>query len=114
MGGPIADDSPNEERMQIAEKTYEYGISNYPNPYNPTTTINYQIKEMGNVNITVFDALGRTVKVLVNDIKQPGEYNILFDGSNLSNGVYYYRMQAGNFVETKKNDHDEITSPQRN
>ena len=102
MGGPIADDSPKEERMQIAEKIYEYGISNYPNPYNPTTTINYQIKEMGNVNITVFDALGRTVKVLVNDIKQPGDYNIHFDGSNLSNGVYYYRMQAGNFVETKK------------
>jgi hypothetical protein len=102
MGGPIADDNPNEERMQIAEKTYEYGISNYPNPYNPTTTINYQIKEMGNVNITVFDALGRTVKVLVNDIKQPGDYNILFDGSNLSNGVYYYRMQSGKFVETKK------------
>ena len=102
MGGPIANDNPNEERMQIAEKIYEYGISNYPNPYNPTTTISYQIKEMGNVNITVFDALGRTVKVLVNDIKQPGVYNILFDGSNLSNGVYYYRMQAGNFVETKK------------
>ena len=102
MGGPVADDNPKEERMQIAEKEYEYGISNYPNPYNPTTTINYQIKEMGNVNITVFDALGRTVKVLVNDVKQPGDYNILFDGSNLSNGVYYYRMNSGKFVETKK------------
>lgn len=87
---------------EAVEEIIEYEISNYPNPYNPTTTINYKIKEMGNVNITVYDALGREVSVLVNDFKQPGEYNVLFDGSNLSNGVYYYRMQSGNFLETKK------------
>ncbi len=87
---------------EAVEEIIEYEISNYPNPYNPTTTINYKIKEMGNVNITVYDALGREVSVLVNDFKQPGEYNVLFDGSNLSNGVYYYRMQSGNFLEKKK------------
>ncbi len=82
--------------------TYEYGISNYPNPYNPSTTINFQIKETGNVTITVYDALGRKVKELVNEVKQPGSYNILFDGTNLSSGIYFYTMRVNNFTASKK------------
>ncbi len=82
--------------------TYEYGIANYPNPYNPSTTINFQIKETGNVTITVYDALGREVKELVKEVKQPGSYNILFDGTNLSSGIYFYTMSVNNFTASKK------------
>ena len=102
MGGPQRDDTAQDERMQIAEKIYEYGISNYPNPYNPTTTISYSIKEQGNVQITVYDALGRKVADLVNEIKQPGSYSALFNGSNLTSGIYFYTMKVNDFMETKK------------
>ena len=82
--------------------TYEYGIDNYPNPFNPTSTINYTIKEIGNVNITIYDALGRKVKELVNEIKTPGSYEVKFDGSNLASGIYIYTMKVNNFFSSKK------------
>ncbi len=94
---PSGNDSTN-----VTEIVYDYNIDNYPNPFNPTTTINYTVKETGNVNITVFDALGRKVKELVNEIKQPGAYNITFDATNLSNGVYYYTMKVNDFIKTNK------------
>ncbi len=102
MGGPQRDDTAQDERMQIFEKTYEYGISNYPNPYNPTTTISYSIKEQGTVQITVYDALGRKIVDLVNEIKQPGSYDAMFNGSNLTSGIYFYTMKVNDFMETKK------------
>ncbi|MDD5360807.1 MAG: M14 family zinc carboxypeptidase [Ignavibacteria bacterium] len=75
---------------------------NYPNPFNPTTQINYAIAKEGMVKISVFDVLGREVKVLVNDIKKPGYYAVEFDGANLSSGFYFYRLESENFVSTKK------------
>ena len=75
---------------------------NYPNPFNPTTEIRYQIPEAGWVTLKVFDLLGREVATLVNETKQPGEYTVTWDAEGVPSGVYYYRMTAGSFVETKK------------
>jgi|GEM_PF-2104337 len=75
---------------------------NYPNPFNPSTTIAYSLPQAGNVTLKIYDALGREVATLVNDFKSEGEYRVQFNGSSLSSGMYFYRLQAGSFVETKK------------
>lgn len=75
---------------------------NYPNPFNPTTIIRYRVTLAGQVNLIVFKLLGQKVATLV-DLKQsPGEYSISFDASRLSSGVYFYRLTAGHFVQTRK------------
>jgi hypothetical protein len=81
--------------------TYELR-QNYPNPFNPITTIQYQIPQKNHVTLKVFDVLGRDVAILVNDQKPAGTYTIQFDGSNYTSGVYFYRLQAGAYVNTKK------------
>jgi hypothetical protein len=82
---------------------------NYPNPFNPSTTIKYTIGGAGgsglgarDVELRVYDVLGREVAVLVNERKPPGRYEVTFDASRLASGVYFYRMQAGDFVQTRK------------
>ena len=75
---------------------------NYPNPFNPNTTIKYQIPELSSVTLKVFDVLGNEVAILVNEEKQPRSYEVEFDGSGLASGLYFYKIQAGEFVETKK------------
>ncbi len=83
--------------------TRDYHLSqNYPNPFNPTTTISYQLSAFSRVKLKVYNMLGREVATLVNEEKAPGNYEVKFDGSNLSSGVYFYRMQVGNFTQTKK------------
>lgn len=77
-------------------------LQNYPNPFNPTTTIEFSIPKSSIVNLKIFDLLGREVAVLVNEQKPPGTYTVQFDGSRLASGVYFYRLQAENFVQTKK------------
>ncbi len=82
---------------------------NYPNPFNPSTTIQYSIPSNKNssegatlVTLKIYDLLGREVETLVNEQKLPGFYEIKFSAANLSSGVYFYRIKAANFVETKK------------
>lgn len=75
---------------------------NYPNPFNPATNIKFQIPKSGLVKLTIFDALGKEVQTLVNQQLSHGTYSADFDGSNLPSGVYYYRIEAGSFTETKK------------
>jgi len=75
---------------------------NYPNPFNPTTAINYSIPKKSNVSLTVYDVLGSEVSDLVNKQQPQGNYEVEFDGSNFTSGIYFYRFQAGDFVETKK------------
>ena len=75
---------------------------NYPNPFNPVTKITYEIPVQSNVLLKVYDIIGNEVATLVNEPKPAGSYNILFDATNLSSGVYFYRMQAGDYIEAKK------------
>ena len=82
---------------------FTYNISqNYPNPFNPATTISYQLKNDGLVTIKVYDQLGKEVATLLNEEKSAGSYQIEFNASSLASGVYYYRINAGSFVDTKK------------
>ena len=75
---------------------------NYPNPFNPSTTITYKIPNANHITLMVYDVLGREVATLVNELKQPGKYEVQWDAKNFSSGLYFYRMAAGTFVETKK------------
>ena len=75
---------------------------NYPNPFNPVTTINYTVASKDFVSIKVYDVLGNEIATLVNGEKPAGSYSVNFNASKLSSGVYFYRMKAGSFVETKK------------
>ena len=75
---------------------------NYPNPFNPETRIAYTIGGASEVKLAVYDVLGREVAVLVSERKAPGSYQVKLDGSNLVSGVYLYRLQAGDFVQTKR------------
>ncbi len=75
---------------------------NYPNPFNPKTKISYQIPELSYVTLKVYDVLGKEVAILVNEEKLIGNYEVEFNAENLPSGVYFYRLQAGSFVETKK------------
>lgn len=85
----------------IAPSSYSL-TQNYPNPFNPITNISFSIPVEGLVKLKVFDLTGREVAVLVNELKTPGNYNVSFNGSTLSSGVYFYRIEAGSFVETKR------------
>jgi hypothetical protein len=75
---------------------------NFPNPFNPVTKISYQIPKAGFVTLKVFDILGREVQMLVNENQEAGTFSILFNGENLPSGVYYYKLESNNFVDTKK------------
>lgn len=75
---------------------------NYPNPFNPSTKIKFSIQSFGNVSLTVFDISGRLIQNLVNETKQPGNYEVEFNGAHLSSGTYLYKLQAGEYIETKR------------
>lgn len=77
-------------------------FNNYPNPFNPKTKIKFSIRSNRWVKISIYDLLGRQVAELVNQFKEKGEYDLEFNGSNLASGIYFYRIEAGDFVESKK------------
>jgi hypothetical protein len=80
-----------------------YALSqNYPNPFNPSTVINYDIPQDSRVTLKVYDMLGQEVATLVDDFKTAGRYNITFNASHLSTGVYIYQLRAGDYVSVKK------------
>lgn len=81
----------------------QYSLSqNFPNPFNPSTTISYQIPVQGLVKITITDLLGKEVGVIVNEFKPAGTFKAVFDGSGISSGVYFYRLESGDYTVTKK------------
>jgi hypothetical protein len=75
---------------------------NYPNPFNPSTTINFSIGNVSNVKLRVYNILGQRVATLLDAKMNPGSHSVIFDGSKLSTGVYFYRLEAGQFVSVKK------------
>ena len=77
-------------------------VQNYPNPFNPITRIEYSIPHYSLVMLKVYDILGREIATLVNEEKPSGNYDVEFDGSNLSSGIYFYKLQTGNYTSVKK------------
>jgi len=75
---------------------------NYPNPFNPTTTIRYALPRAGMVRIEVYDVTGQRVRLLADRVEEAGVHSVVFDAGTLASGTYFYRMQAGEFVETKR------------
>lgn len=75
---------------------------NYPNPFNPSTTIRYELPKQVLVSLKVYNVLGQEVASLVSEVQIAGKHQVEFHGENLSSGVYFYRLQAGEFVDTKK------------
>jgi len=75
---------------------------NYPNPFNPITIINYELGITNFVSLKVYDLLGKEVLTLVSENKQPGKYSVTFDGSNFASGIYFYKLEAGDFVQTRR------------
>jgi photosystem II stability/assembly factor-like uncharacterized protein len=92
-------DNPN----LIAQIPNQFALEqNYPNPFNPTTTISYQLPAIATVELKIFDVLGRDVQTLVNERQSAGIHSVIFDARDLSSGVYFYRLQAGNYRASKK------------
>lgn len=75
---------------------------NYPNPFNPSTTINFDLVKNSQARLVIYDALGRQIETLVNEYLKPGYYSYTFDAKNLSSGVYFYKISAGDFTDIKK------------
>ena len=87
----------------IMQAPLSYNLSqNYPNPFNPSTTISYSIPAKSQVTLRVYDILGSEIKMLVNEEKTAGTYKINFNASNLSSGIYFYKLQTDNYVKCKK------------
>jgi len=91
-------DEPNEILL-----LYNFSISqNFPNPFNPTTKISWQSPVASHQTLKVYDVLGNEVATLVDEFRNAGSYNVDYNASKLASGVYFYRLQAGDFVQTRK------------
>ncbi|NOS84086.1 MAG: T9SS type A sorting domain-containing protein, partial [Ignavibacteria bacterium] len=88
------------EGTQIPKEYKLY--NNHPNPFNPSTNIKFDIPDDAEVNITVYDMLGREVNVLIDEFKQAGSYEVSFDASYLSSGMYFYKLTSAGFTDIKK------------
>ncbi len=96
--GVIFDVERLSDVMPTSFKLYQ----NYPNPFNPTTTIEFDIPERTNVKLIICDILGREVEKLVDSELEPGRYKVNFNARDLSSGVYFYRLEAGKFIDVRK------------
>ena len=93
----------NTIEVDVTSEITEFALQqNYPNPWNPTTTINYSLAKEGNVKLSVYNTLGSKVAIIVNEYKPAGNYSIQFNGSNLASGIYLYRLESGNYSTAKK------------
>lgn len=93
--------SDNNDQQNSLPKDFSL-TQNFPNPFNPFTTISYALPVNSEVLLTVYDALGNELSVLVNEEKSAGQHSVEFNASNLASGLYFYRIQAGNFNQTRK------------
>jgi hypothetical protein len=92
--------SVNDKFVSLPDKYILH--QNYPNPFNPSTTISYELPAESRIQIIIYDILGRQVKTLLNEIRKPGRYNIMFDASGLPSGIYFIRLSANSYTEVKK------------
>jgi hypothetical protein len=92
----------DEVEIEIDQPSVFYLGQNYPNPFNPSTNIKYSIPADGNVTLKVYDILGKEVSTLVNEFQQAGTFDVVFEGSGLASGVYYYQLTSGELTSTKK------------
>ena len=90
-----------EEELDILPEKYALS-QNYPNPFNPETVIKYSIPKAENVSLVVYNLIGEKVAILINERKPAGSFTVDWDASNMASGIYYYRLQAGDFVQTRK------------
>jgi hypothetical protein len=98
-----ADGPTSVEQQQNNLYPDEYVLEqNYPNPFNPSTTIQFSLPKSGDVTLKIFNLLGEEVKTLVEEYREAGKHSVQFNASQLASGIYFYRLQAGSFVETKK------------
>jgi hypothetical protein len=92
-----------EDPSWIADTPAEFSLSHpYPNPFNPSTTIDYALPSTSHVRMTVYNAMGQEVAELVDDRQAAGRYTVQWNAAGLSSGVYFYRIEAGEFMETGK------------
>ncbi len=91
--------SGNETEEELIK---EYAVSNYPNPFNPTTTVRYQLPKAGHVQIKVYDAIGKEVATLVNEHLESGRYEVRFGDDNLPSGMYIYTIKVNDYFASKK------------
>jgi hypothetical protein len=77
-------------------------MQNYPNPFNPNTLIKYSLPKISNVKLAVYDILGREIVTLIDEQQQPGKYEVKWDATYFSSGIYFYQLKAGDFIDTKK------------
>ncbi len=96
---PMITNINNNNNLTAKEFSLE---QNFPNPFNPSTTIKFNIPKEGNVKISVYDISGKLVSTLVNEFKNAGSYELKFDGSNLSSGVYFYKMETNGYSDIKR------------
>jgi hypothetical protein len=91
------------DQQEITLSLTDFGLyQNYPNPFNPATVIKYQLPVDGNVKISLFNSIGEEIKTLVNENKQAGIYEYQFNAVGFASGIYFYRIDSGNFTDTKK------------
>jgi hypothetical protein len=91
-----------EKAIEISPPNEILLLQNYPNPFNPSTTIEFVVAEKSNITLEVFNSIGEKVSNLVNEEKEAGSYRIDFDATGFTSGIYYYKLQADNFVQTRK------------
>jgi hypothetical protein len=97
------DGSVTQVNQEVANVPAQFALlQNYPNPFNPTTTISYDLPAGGHVKLTIFDMLGRDIATLVDGRMEAGAHQVSFDASRLASGVYFYQLQTGTFVASKK------------
>jgi len=103
LSSPYTVNSTGVTGVKVVENPYKFSLSqNYPNPFNPVTIIEYSIPKDEFVKLTVYDFTGRTISTLVNENKKAGKYNISFNGTGIATGVYFYKLQAGNYSVVNK------------
>ena len=95
--------SPLEFSMNNGEEISSLSVSKaYPNPFNPTTNLEYSIANSGHVKVTVFDVTGRQISVIENSYKNSGDHSLIWDAKNNTSGIYYIQILSGNDIETQK------------